>query len=118
MKLWDRFLEKFAKGKFLLDVSGSFLAIFNLMLLVYGFSDKLLKIVPVPNTQILLIVVFAGIFVAMFIIGWILQGTYWKTMKRLDSSRDPLHQEMIERLKKIEERLDKNESVSTLDKDK
>ena len=94
-------------------ISLSFITFINFILLVIAASDKLKTFLPFDTIYILLIIVPTTILSTWFI-GYLLDTKvkYMQQMTKTQTERHPPMLEMLERVKRIEEKLDrKNKAI-------
>ena len=102
--------------KFRFDVGISFLVFVNFSLLIVTASDHIRKIPIIKDVHVLWLL-FIGVFCAFFgvwLFGYILDRfvKYYDQMRKVTSERDPVMVEILERVKKIEVKVDEQKKVS------
>ena len=106
------FIEIFAKQKFRFDLGASIWVIINFTILIIGFSDKFAKLLPFEADYktywTVLIFVPGGLF-GIWLLGFILDKLKFQdNLKQQHNVRDPTISEILERVRKIDERDKKN----------
>lgn len=100
-KLW--FLTQWWRWQ----LSGSVLNFINFLMLSVALSPSLANIFHVSMDKIVIVAIPAALFITWLVGYFMDKAKYAQGLVSINYERDRIHSEIIERLKKIEEKMDK-----------
>lgn len=95
------------------------LALVNFSLLIYTNSERILKIMPFKSTYLLLIFSIPFAFICVWLVGTYLDKyvKYLNTVKQVHGQRDPYLNDILAKIKIVNDKFDKLELLLTNDKE-